>query len=475
MIYGFANVFSRVFAMILIPLYAKYLGKIDYSNLVMLQLVFTILTFLLALNTGVFYYYYQHENNKYRKIVFTTWFYYELVLSVLLIGLAYLFSTDIINQILIVNNGNSADLTLCLVLLSLQLLPYTINNTNINLFRINRKPQKVVLIVFFESVFTFSFIFISLNYLKWGLVGVTLSQLVARTMISLSFSKTAFFYALPKFFSIKLLKKIVFYTWPYFVISIFSWVITSIDKFIAGKTIVDKTDVAILALAMQLVIPISVLADMIRMALGPFVMSIHKDEDAKDTYQKVFDLTLFTSSMVVIFLVAGTPILTLLLTDKSFLPVTHVVPLMAFASVFSLVANQFSISFNLARKNIYILYATVAAGVIDIVCNYFFLADWGIIVSGLSQLLSYLVMAMILYFAGIKVAKLDINLKNGSIILGILFTFIIVNSLNQTQIMNGNYWMLFTYTFITLIILSLTYIKLQNINVKGILNKFLKR
>ncbi len=80
-VYGFANVFSRVFAMLLIPFYANYLGKIDYSNLVMLQSIFTILTFLLALNSGVFFYYYEFENTKYRKIVFTSWFYYELVLS----------------------------------------------------------------------------------------------------------------------------------------------------------------------------------------------------------------------------------------------------------------------------------------------------------------------------------------------------------------------------------------------------------
>ena len=55
--------------MLLIPFYANYLGKVDYSNLVMLQSIFTILTFLLALNTGVFFYYYEYENPKYRKMV----------------------------------------------------------------------------------------------------------------------------------------------------------------------------------------------------------------------------------------------------------------------------------------------------------------------------------------------------------------------------------------------------------------------
>ncbi|OFY95473.1 MAG: hypothetical protein A2491_11410 [Bacteroidetes bacterium RIFOXYC12_FULL_35_7] len=73
-VYGFGNVFSRFFAMLLIPIFTSYLGKTDYSNFVMLQLTFTFLSFFLALNSGVFFYYYEYENIRYRKFVFTSWF-----------------------------------------------------------------------------------------------------------------------------------------------------------------------------------------------------------------------------------------------------------------------------------------------------------------------------------------------------------------------------------------------------------------
>ena len=97
LIYGFANVFSRVFAMFLIPLYTGFLGKIDYSNLIMLQSVFTVMTFLLALNSGVFYYYYEYEKIKYRKIVFTSWFYYQLIAAILLLGILVISSVYLKN------------------------------------------------------------------------------------------------------------------------------------------------------------------------------------------------------------------------------------------------------------------------------------------------------------------------------------------------------------------------------------------
>lgn len=474
LIYGFGNVFSRVFAMILIPFYAAFLGKIDYSNLVMLQSLFTILTFLLALNSGVFFYYYEYDNAKYRKIVFTSWFYYELAVSITFIVLIAIFSSYLRN-IFIVTSKNTFELTISLLLVGVQLIPYVFNNTNINLFRIDRKPKKVILIVFFESLFTFCFVYVSLYILNWGLIGVTVSQLVARIIVSLFFSRTAKIYLNSKYFSRKLLKKIFLFTWPYFIISIFGWVITSMDKFIGTKVLSDKTDVAILSLSMQLVIPISVLADMIRMALGPFIMSIHKDDDANDTYQKVFDLSIFASAIVVVLIITVTPTLTLILTDKSFMSVIYVVPLMAFASIFSLASNQFSVGFNLVKKNIYILYATVTAGFVGVLINYFFMHRFGIVVSGVSQILSYFVLGAILFIWGKRIANLKIKLFNSSIILGFLVAFIALVLYKSHDIFNGQNLMLFIYSGVTLITLSLVYFKLANIQVGMMIKKLLKR
>jgi O-antigen/teichoic acid export membrane protein len=469
-VYGFANVFSRVFAMLLIPFYATYLGKIDYSNLVMLQSLFTILTFMLALNSGVFFYYYEYENPKYRKIVFTSWFYFELVLSLIFILLLFVSSSGIKN-LLIVNSSNSYELIVSILLIGLQLIPYTFNNTNINLFRIDRKPKKVMVIVFFEALLTLIFVYLTLYIFHFGLIGVMLGQIAARTVIALAFARTAKFYTKFRNFSSRLLKKIVLYTWPFFIISIFGWVITSMDKFIGTQTLTDKTDVALLSLAMQLVIPIAVLADMIRMAIGPFVMSIHKDKDADNTYQQVFDLSIFASTVIVICVVVATPFLSKILTNETFNEVIILVPIMAFANVISLAANQFSICFNLVKKNIYILYATVIAGVLGILINYLYMSEFGFVVSGISQLVSYLAMAAFLFFTGRKIANQKLQLKNSLIIL-IPFTFFIVwvYFFNVT-IINGTYLPLLLIGISCIVVLTMIYLKTQKISFKSLLKR----
>lgn len=462
-IYGFANVFSRVFAMLLIPLYATYLGKTDYSNLVMLQSVFSILTFLLGLNSGVFYYYYEYENLRYRKMVFSTWFYYQLVVATILVIGLYLSSIHLA-LLFVTDNSNISEISFCIGLLGLQFYPYLINNTNINLFRIARKPKRVLVITLLEALFTLIFIAVGLEFWNFGLVEIIISQFAARTAVSILFIKTLRFYLPYLHYSFKLLKKMFVFSWPFIVTSIFQWIIMSVDKFIGADVLANKEDVAYLALAMQLSLPITVLADMIRMAIGPFVMSIRRDHDADQNYQSILDLSVFTSLLVLIGLIISTPWLTQILADESYARVIEVIPLIALANVISLVANQFALNFSLVKKNVHILYATLIAGIVGFAINLVFMKKYGFVVSGYSQVTSYLLMAIYLFVVGRKIANNRISLKLSGIITCIALIYIAFLYFNIESIYTNPVFFLYFPGSIGVIIISLIYLNSIKLN-----------
>ncbi len=468
LVYGFGNVFSRLFAMFLIPLYARYLGKIDYSNLVMLQSTFTILTFLTALNAGVFYYYYEYDNQKYRKIVLTSWFYYQLVVSILLC-ISLFFASPFLFRLFVVDSTNATTLQWSLVLVGIQLFPYIFNNTNINFFRIERKPKPAVMIVLLEACFMLVTVFLSLAVFEFGLLGVLSAQILSRLLVTLFYTNKAKTYVRLRNFSKSLLRKIFIYTWPFILSSIFTWVIISIDKFIGAQALVNKEEVALLALAMHLVLPVSVLSDMIRMAIGPYVMSIRKETDAEKSYQQIFELTIFATALVVVGIVAISPLLTLLLADATYINVIYVIPLMAFASIFSLAGNQFCISFNLTKKNIYILYGVMIAGTVGFAVNTLFMHRFGFMVSGISQIISYAAMAIFLYVFGRKVAELKIKLRNSFLLSTVLLLHIFVVYLLGTRVADGNYFWFFFISILTSIILTILYLQQQKLKIRTIL------
>ncbi|MDG1429715.1 MAG: oligosaccharide flippase family protein [Crocinitomicaceae bacterium] len=457
LIYGFANVFSRVFALVLIPFYMEFLGRTGYSNIVMILGLFSVLSFVLALNAGVFFYYYEWETKKFQKMIFTSWFYYQVVCALVIVASLFFFA-DFIKDIFIVTAENEEEVTKAISLSGLLFIPYLFNITNINYFRIDRKAKSVIVIVFLEALFTMAIVVLGLKFYDFGLVEVVLGQVIARAIVAVLYLKTARNYTHWKNVSLKILKRLLGFSWPYFVISAFAWAQLTIDKFIGVRYLENKDDIALLALAMQLAIPITVLADMIRMAIAPFIMSIKKDKNAEQTYQHVFDLSVFSGLIVLIAIVIGTPILLELIGNTEYLEVIKVVPLIAFASVLSLVVNQFSISFSLKKKNPYILIATITGGVFVILTNILFMRDYGYIVSGFSQVIASLLMVLILYIMGRKIA--DLSIRIGNSVLFILITGLFIGSVyvDIDSILNGNYFTLFFSGAICLMLLALAYL-----------------
>jgi O-antigen/teichoic acid export membrane protein len=260
---------------------------------------------------------------------------------------------------------------------------------------------------------------------------------------------------------------------------VFTWVIISVDKFIGAGRLTDKTEVALLALAMQLVLPISVLADMIRMAIGPYIMSIRKDHDAEKSYQQIYDLCIFTSAIVVVGIILMAPILTLILANKTYLNVIYVIPLMALAQMISLAANQFGINFSLVKKTIYILYAIIIAGTISTLINILFMKDYGFVVSGYSQVVSYLAMASFMFIFGKRVANLQIKLKNSLYIFVIVIGYIISLHFLSPLIEKGDFLIFFIVGILCIITLFFIYFKQQKLNplvlISALKEKFRKK
>lgn len=442
--------------MLLIPFYTAHLDSDGYSNLVMITSTFTILTILLALNSGVFYYFYEWKRKKYQQKIFATWFYYQLFCAFML-SLVLIFGAGWLKNFFILTSSNKAEVETGLMLLPILFLPYVVNITNINFYRIERKAKRAVSIVFLEALFTFAIVVPGLQFYDFRIPEVIIGMIAARAIVALLFLKTASYYLHWAGFSFKILRRLLRFSWPYFIISLFAWITLSIDKFIGVGSLSNSDDIAVLALSMQLCLPIVVVADMIRTAIGPFIMSIKDDSNANQTYQQVFDLSVFTSLVVLILIVIATPYLTLLLGNESYVKAILVIPLIGFASVLGMVFNQFSISFNLAKKNTYILIPTVLGGVLVVVCNYAFMKEYGFIISGVSQVVGGLSMVILIFVIGKRVTDLSIRLFNSLLLTSIAAAFVGWVYFDMNVILSGNYFTLFFGGGLCLMLMTMTY------------------
>ncbi|MFT6501834.1 MAG: O-antigen/teichoic acid export membrane protein [Crocinitomicaceae bacterium] len=421
----------------------------------MIQSVFSVLAFVMVLTSGVFFYYYQWEKPKFQKMVFSSWFYYQLVCVIIIASTLYL-GADYFKSYFIITESNEDEIKTAIGLTGLLFIPYIFNNTNLTYYRIDRKAKSAVSIVFIEAIFMSTIVIVGLHYYDFGIVEVILGQVVARSIVAILFMKTAKNYINIMYFSWKVFKRIFLFSWPFIIISTFLWISMYIDKFL-GVDYLPKEDISLLALATQLSLPIVVLADMIRMAIAPFIMSIMKDKDAKQSYQQVFDLSVFSALIVLIGIIVGTPILTMLMGDSAFDPIIKVIPFIGLASIFSLVANQFMISFSLAKKNVYVMLPVIISGALVVLINVLFMKEYGFVVSGISQVVSAFILAVILFIYGKRLTDLSIKLGRSALLLLVIFGFIGLVYFDMEAILKGNLIVLIIGGVCSAILLSAIY------------------
>ncbi len=462
-IYGFANMFSRMFAFFLIPLYTANLDKIQYSNLNMFQTTFTLLTFAFALNSGVFYYFYEYNNLKYKKIVFSTWIIYQLLLATVFLAGLFFLSPQLIN-IYNISASNTAELSICLLLIGLQFFPFIFNNTLINYYRIDRKPKKVLVVVFLEALFTFILVYITFKFFKPSLINVLASQLVARLIVSVINIKQTIDYTKIKYFSKTLLYKMMAVAWPYFLISSFNWAIQSFDRFIGVQTLDNKQEVAYLALANQLIMPVILLTGMVNQAIGPFIMAERNKSDASKSFQSVFELIIFIGCVVSIMTIGVSPLLINILANKSYMSVLYIMPILGFASIISMMYNQFCPAFTLVKRNNIIALASLSGSLVGVIINFMFMKKYGFITSGIAQLSSYLVMIIILYIIGKKLQIIKYELGKSLIIISVLFVFALIFLSLSKLIIESNIFIPIAFSAIFMIITTIIYFYQQNLS-----------
>ncbi len=413
-IYGVGSMFSRAFAFFLIPLYTGYLDKAQYANIILLQLVFTVLTFFLALNSGVFFYYYEYKREKIKQTVFTSWLAYETLISVIILGLSF-FCYPLVSPIFALpENAAQTGETFFIpfLLIILQLFPFLIFNTYYNLLRINLNPKRAVLITIIDAVLVIIFVVYFLVFAKMGVKGIMLGQLIAKSILAVGILLGGFYkYLNPKLVSWAMMKRIVIYSSPFFLSSTFLWVMGSIDKIMGTQLLTSQDEVAYLGLAMQITMPIMMLAGIISQSYGPYVMSIRHEEDASNTYQEIFSLVVYGSIVVSVMLLTVSPFLVDILADTTFYSALEIIPLFALATIISIMMTQICLGLNLTKKNIYIAVGTIAGAIAGFAINLFLQPVIGIKAAGYSQIIAYSVTGVIVYKYSQKFMPINYDLK----------------------------------------------------------------
>ena len=92
---------------------------------------------------------------------------------------------------------------------------------------------------------------------------------------------------------------------------------------------------------------------------------------------------------------------------------------------------QFSVGFSLDGNTKYIMYSIILGGLTSLIINYLFMRDYGLIISGVSQVLSCFLMLLFIYITSLKIINFKYNFKMVRLSLFLFLVYIILYYINH--------------------------------------------
>jgi len=198
-----------------------------------------------------------------------------------------------------------------------------------------------------------------------------------------------------------------------FSVEIFAWIISLSDRMIIQQILENPTQVAIYAVGYTFGSALLFLVNPFLAAWRPYVYSVHGNGVANYSKQMgeflLYFIIICCASLLILATVS--PDLISILTPSVYHRATSLVSIVLIAQVMATISNYFLSTFFIAKKVQVVAVAYAACAILNIVFNLILIPHIGIIGAAIATLISYGVMAGMLYIESQRLIRIDTNFK----------------------------------------------------------------
>ena len=397
-IYGLSSIVGRFLNFLLVPVYTNFLATADYGVManIYAYIAFAFVVYGYGMDSAYMRFVASLETADKKQTVSVPYF-ALLGTSVLFSVLIYFFAPAISG--VLGDGADHADLIrysgwiLCFDTLAIVPFAYLRMENRAKMFaglRILNIIINVLLTIFLFVV------------LKMGVEAVFIANLVASAVTSLVLAAVVF-PELTLHLPSRLYKEMIRFGLPYIPAGLSGIAIQVIDVPIL-KALTNDATVGVYRANYRLGVLMMLVVGMFDYAWRPFFLTHAKDNDAQKLFSKVF--TYFVALMMLVF-VTGSLFIDDIVRIRVFgRYVIHpdywgglgIVPIILLAYVFTGAYVNFVVGVYLEKKTKYLPYATGAGALVNVVLNFLLIPTFGITGAAVATLLSYIVMAVGIYF-----------------------------------------------------------------------------
>jgi O-antigen/teichoic acid export membrane protein len=386
-IYGVGGLIARILAVVLLPLYTRYLTRADYGAIATLIALVTVLAVLLRLGTqsAFFRFYFDSKERAGRLVVVRTAFWFTMVASTVGLILGEILASQISQ--LIFSSGDRADLVRAAFVGLWAQMNY---GQLTSLFRVEQRSTSYVIASMANILITIGSTIVLVVAFHEGALGVIVGNFLGTLTVYLGLLA----YRREQLglqFDWGLFKRMEHFGLPLLPSALALWAINFSDRFFLTR-LSSTAETGIYTIGVQVSSVIVFLLMAFRLAWPAFAYSIEDDREAKRTYPFVLTYLIFLCSWLSLALGLLAPWIVRLLTRPAFYDGARVVALLAFAATAYAGYAVVVIGVGRARQTRFNWIVTGTAAALNVGLNVALIPKYGQIGAGIATAAAYSLM-----------------------------------------------------------------------------------
>ncbi len=383
-IYGLGGLVSRILAVLLLPLYTRYLSPSDYGKVETLIALTTVIGIVLrmGIHSAFFRFYFDSPEPERRRVVLRTCFWFTMAMATagLLVGFA------LSGQIADLLFGSSDDSEL--VMAAFVGLWAGMNYEQLtSLFRVEERSTAFVSASLANILLTIGATLLLVVALDEGPIGVIVGNFIGtlivyvvlvgyrREQLGLQFDRG-------------LLREMNRFGLPLVPTALFLWVTNFSDRLFLVE-LTDTSEVGLYSVGVRIASAMVLLLTAFRLAWPAFAYSIEDDGEARRTYAFVLTYLVLVTTWVATGLALLSPWIVDLIAAPDFAESSRVVGPLAFAAVAFGAYIVVAVGVGRAKRTQFNWVVTGAAAVVNVVLNLVLIPPYGMMGAAIATVAAY--------------------------------------------------------------------------------------
>jgi len=425
-------VITKMITIFLVPLYTRIFSTQDYAILSIVTNTFAIVNMLVIFNwdSAAFRWYYKSENDETRKSVFSSWFWYQLIVAVFA-GFIMVFSLPILFRSKL--DIPAGEIFLIWLLPSINLLTSIFPYMAWNWLLLQKKPFATITYTFAQSITTISLTLWFVLVWKWHLIGVLAALLISNLFFSIVALYLMRSWLSISFFSKSLLREMWLFSLPLIPASVAYWLLNSSNAyFILYYT--DKAEMGLFSVGGSIAAIVLLFTGAFQQAWAPFSFSISNNEDAPNVYAKIFDIFAIFSGLLILAVFLFSPEILRIFTTPAYYGASWVSAILSISFILATYNSIVLIGASIMNMNKYYTQGVLIGAAVTILLQFILVPMWGKEGSALGTVLGQAIAPVYILFRGQKVYYVPYPYRNAvmnilmPVAIGVCFRYFVFDS-----------------------------------------------